>query len=157
MGNLFCKQTSIPATSDLSTAIDPTGTNFLHATGSSLGRIVGATAELALELLDQGIGLGIGQDTANGLTQKLCHVGTKFCRWNLRVWLGFGRSPVRVSQHLPLLLSVATDIMIGEVVLRHVGVLVQIGHSTNANQGIIKVLTKLEQGVMVPLSVDILR
>ena len=33
MGNLFCKQTSIPATSDLSTAIDPTGTNFPH--GSS--------------------------------------------------------------------------------------------------------------------------
>ena len=30
MGNLFCKQTSIPATSDLSTAIDPTGTNFLQ-------------------------------------------------------------------------------------------------------------------------------
>ena len=30
MGNLFCKQTSIPATSDLSTAIDPTGTHFLH-------------------------------------------------------------------------------------------------------------------------------
>ena len=27
---LFCKQTSIPATIDLSTAIDPTGTNFLH-------------------------------------------------------------------------------------------------------------------------------
>ena len=30
MGNLFCKQTSIPATSDLSMAIDPTGTNFLQ-------------------------------------------------------------------------------------------------------------------------------
>ena len=31
MGNLFCKQTSIPATSDLSKAIDPTGTNFLQS------------------------------------------------------------------------------------------------------------------------------
>ena len=30
MGNLFCKQTSIPATSDVSMAIDPTGTNFLQ-------------------------------------------------------------------------------------------------------------------------------
>ena len=30
MGNLFCKQTSTPATSDLSKAINPTGTNFLQ-------------------------------------------------------------------------------------------------------------------------------
>ena len=30
MGNLFCKQTSTPATSDLSKAIDPTGTYFLQ-------------------------------------------------------------------------------------------------------------------------------
>ena len=30
MGNLFCKQTSSYATSDLSKAIDPTGTDFLH-------------------------------------------------------------------------------------------------------------------------------
>ena len=30
MGNLFCKQTSTPANSDLATAIEPTGTNFLH-------------------------------------------------------------------------------------------------------------------------------
>ena len=36
MGNLFCKQTSTPATSDLSTAIDPTGTNFLHGSSTRL-------------------------------------------------------------------------------------------------------------------------
>ena len=30
MGNLFCKQASTPATSDLSKAIDPTGTYFLQ-------------------------------------------------------------------------------------------------------------------------------
>ena len=36
MGNLFCKQTSTPATSDLSTAIDPTGTNFLHGSSTWL-------------------------------------------------------------------------------------------------------------------------
>ena len=30
MGNLFCKQTSIPAIRDVATAIEPTGTNFLH-------------------------------------------------------------------------------------------------------------------------------
>ena len=30
MGNSFCKQTSTPATSDLSKAIEPTGTNFLR-------------------------------------------------------------------------------------------------------------------------------
>ena len=31
MGNLFCKQMSTPATTDLSKAIEPTGTNFLQA------------------------------------------------------------------------------------------------------------------------------
>ena len=36
MGNLFCKQTSTPATSDLSTAIDPTGTNFLLGSSNRL-------------------------------------------------------------------------------------------------------------------------
>ena len=94
---------------------------------SRLGRVVGATAELALELLDQGIGLSISEDTSNGLARKGCNIGPKFGRWNLGIRLGFGRSPaVRVSQLPPLLFSTATDITVGEILLGHVGIFIQI-------------------------------